>query len=117
MKIIYHHCFYGKKGSKGFEVMEILESHFHDAFLRGQVAKHFKYSLPILRGSTVCVMVDEETDREIARGYSFCSIQDQFSRRTGRTIALSRAIHQQLLKLHGLDNDRPARDPGHSADS
>ena len=42
-------------------------------------------------GYTVCLVLDKE-EALIARGVAICSKQDQFNRRTGRVLALARAM-------------------------
>jgi len=42
-------------------------------------------------GYTVCLVLDKEGGL-LARGIAICSRQDQFNRRTGRTLALGRAM-------------------------
>ena len=88
--------------AKQHENAEIIMTHLIDAFSIGQIKSHFKEgkNSPSVKGVTVCIfeipITPEQRERgekpkEIARGYSFCSDSDSFSRRIGRAISESRA--------------------------
>jgi len=46
--------------------------------------------LPVPRGLTICLLENENME-PVAIGYAFCSTQDNFCRKIGRQISLSRA--------------------------
>lgn len=48
-------------------------------------------ALPFARAVTICVIEDDDRN-ELARGYAFCSRDDQFNKRVGREIAFGRAL-------------------------
>ena len=89
--------------------MKVLFEHYHhsnwspvmrEARTAGFLGVHMDFAdgppaeagFPLIHGATVCRILDD-SGVELARGYAFCSIKDQFCKRTGRGIAEERAQH------------------------
>lgn len=101
LRVRYHHM------RSGFgEIMQFNDrrrSAIADALERGQVSNHRKSQTSGAEGCWAFTVAIIETDEciEVARGYSFCSAEDQFSRPIGREIALDRAlgdVYRQLVR-------------------
>jgi len=69
---------------------------YHDAVDSGQVNLYDRDGIVSdFKANAVTICYIEETDRSlVAKGYGFCSLEDQFSRSKGRKIALNRALNR-----------------------
>jgi len=91
----FYHCFH-RQGDDEVSMAtteERLRDIVKDAKGCGQIGEHEAFGVLDLNGATICVIeLDDEDHTEAARGYSLCSIEDQFSRPKGRRIAQGRAL-------------------------
>ena len=95
MKVVFEHYHHGNERS-WWPVMR-------EARAAGQLGTHAMFARalfgdvpgeeagwPLILGATVCRILDDSGE-ELAKGYAFCSVKDQFCKRTGRGIAEERA--------------------------
>ena len=106
MKTRYRHYFDGSQpGIKPVDMEVACDQwvHIHTVLVEakdaGQIKMHggfdsLEVALPAVRSATVCQIVNDDGLVQ-ATGYAFCSIKDQFCRRTGRLLAEERA--QKML--------------------
>lgn len=74
------------------EIKAIIEENYYDAALIEQVDRaQGLFSAWKFNGCTKC-LVEDESRNVVAKGYSFCSHKDQFSKKIGRKIAMNRAL-------------------------
>lgn len=62
------------------------------------------YAPLVFNGATICE-IENESREIIARGYSFCSANDQFNKKVGRQIAFGRA-KKELIKSNTEQEDK-----------
>lgn len=78
------------------EWIDAVAGAFRFALDAGQVELHRQHGAPLFRikAMTKAVLLDED-DNVVGAGYAFCS--ENFCRRTGREIALRRALFQPAM--------------------
>ena len=92
-------------GDEAFELYQTVRDCLKDAEVRGQVSSTYTYrtggseetDTPLVNGVTMCV-IEDENRTEMARGYAFCSENDNFCKREGRNKALGRAVQYLIRK-------------------
>lgn len=85
------------------EMYETVYNCFNEAAHVGQVKQHHVcFYKPSIQAATVIRMYPNSDREDIAAmGFAFCSTEDMFSRKKGRTIALNRALKEYDAKRTG----------------
>ena len=69
-----------------------------DSDLEQYSRKRHPYPASTFGGKTIATLKEKETGQVLAQGVSFCSLGDTFCYKTGREIALERAMQSYLRK-------------------
>ena len=92
-RFIHAHYLDTDRAADYYRTLGVIQEAWEDADAQGQVKSNINVPLSDPpSGVTVCILEsDDEEHAELARGYSFCSALDQFSKRRGRQISEGRA--------------------------
>jgi len=59
----------------------------HKVFWHHNIGKYFGFN-----GSTICKIINKDTNEQVAIGESFCSDKDSYNKKVGRKFSLTKAI-------------------------